>query len=57
MQNIEFKKSKDFTVGVELEMQIIDPNNRDLVQKCSAILTELGNKKNIKHGIIFQIAA
>ena len=49
MQNIEFKKSKDFTVGVELEMQIIDPNNRDLVQKCSAILTELGNKKNIKH--------
>lgn len=49
MQNIEFKKSKDFTVGVELELQIIDPNSRDLVSKCSDILKELGKNANIKH--------
>lgn len=49
MQHIEFKQSKDFTVGVELELQIIEPNSRELVQKCSDLLKELGKNKNIKH--------
>jgi len=46
---IEFKESKDFTIGVELELQLIDPVTRDLKSACSEILKELNDYPNIKH--------
>ena len=49
MQKIEFKQSKDFTVGVELEIQLIDPSTFDLTQATSRILKVLNKNPNFKH--------
>lgn len=49
MQEVEFKSSKDFTIGAELELQLIDPETRDLISSSSKILKELDGYPFIKH--------
>lgn len=52
VEEVEFKTSRDFSVGVELELQLIDPVSRELVQKASTILDRLNGYKNIKHELL-----
>ena len=49
MQVLEFKSSKDFTVGAELELQLIDKESRDLSSSTSTILRGLKNYPYLKH--------
>lgn len=44
-----FKPNKNHTVGVELELQLIDPNTKELSSSTSTILKALNGYPNIKH--------
>ncbi len=44
-----FTSNKNFSVGVELELQLIDPNTKELTSGTTKILNKLGNNQNIKH--------
>jgi len=46
---INFNGSKNHTVGVELELQLIDPGSRELTSATTAILKELKGYPHIKH--------
>ena len=49
MEIINFNGSKNHTVGVELEFQLIDPNSRELTSATSNILKELNGCPYVKH--------
>ena len=49
MEILNFKSCKEHTVGVELELQLINPETRELTSATSKILKELNNYPNIKH--------
>ena len=44
-----FHSNKTFSVGVELELQLIDPNTKELTTGASKIIKELGDNQNVKH--------
>ncbi len=44
-----FHSNKNFSVGVELELQLIDPNTKELTTGSSKIIQELGDYPSIKH--------
>lgn len=44
-----FKSNKHHSVGVELELQLIDPKSRELISGTSKILRSLKDNVNIKH--------
>jgi len=46
---INFNGNKNHSVGVELELQLIDPVSRELTSATSKILKELNGYPNIKH--------
>lgn len=45
----EFKSNKNHTVGVELELQLVDPDTKELSSSASSILKKLKDFPNIKH--------
>ncbi len=49
MELINFNGSKNHTVGVELEFQLIDPNSRELTSATTKILKELDGYPYVKH--------
>ena len=49
MELINFNGSKNHTVGVELELQLIDPNSRELSSATTDILKRLKGYPYIKH--------
>ena len=49
MEIIKFNGTRNHTVGVELEFQLIDPNSRELTSATSNILKELKGYPYIKH--------
>ncbi len=49
MELLNFNGSKNNTVGVELEFQLIDPNSRELTSATSKILKELNGYPYVKH--------
>ncbi|GMR04219.1 MAG: glutamate--cysteine ligase [Thermodesulfobacteriota bacterium] len=50
---IKFNSSKDFTVGVELEIQLIDSHTLGLTQSSTAIIDSLGGfKDSVKHELM-----
>lgn len=46
---IEFKPNRDHTIGVELELQVVDSKTKELASGASKILHELSGYPNIKH--------
>jgi len=49
MQILEFNGVKDHSVGVELELQVIDKNTRELISGTSTLLKSLEGQNNYKH--------
>ena len=49
MELLNFNGSKNHTVGVELEFQLIDPNSRELTSATTNILKELNGYPYVKH--------
>src|SRR3990167_7308746 len=49
MPEKHFKHNKNNTVGVELELQLIDEKTKELTTGTTKILKSLGNYQNIKH--------
>ena len=45
----EFKSNKHHTVGVELELQVIDKNTKELATGTTKIIKALNNPPNVKH--------
>ena len=48
---VHFKENKNHTIGVELELQLIDKNTKELTSAASKILNELGSSPNVKNEI------
>jgi len=46
---MEFKPSKPFTVGIELELQLVDRESFELVDRADVIFSELGSLKGMVH--------
>ena len=44
-----FRSNEKHTIGVELELQLIDQNTKELSSSTSKILKELGASQNVKH--------
>ena len=49
MEKIKFNPSKDPTVGVEVEAQIVDKSTGDLVNIAENIVNGYGNEERVKH--------
>lgn len=49
MELLEFNGVKDHSVGVELEMQVIDQNTKELISGTSTLLKSLQGYNNFKH--------
>ena len=49
MQILEFTSCKEHSVGVELELQLIDGNTKELASATSKIIKELKNYPHVKH--------
>ncbi len=49
MEKIKFKPSKEPTVGVEVESQIVDKSTGDLVNIAENIVNGYGNEERVKH--------
>ena len=49
MEKIKFNPSKEPTVGVEVESQIVDKSNGDLVNIAENIVNGFGNEERVKH--------
>ena len=49
MEKIEFNPSKEPTVGVEVESQIVDKSTGDLVNIAENIVNGYGNEERVKH--------
>lgn len=49
MELLEFNGVKDHSVGVELEIQVIDKNTRELISGTSTLLKSLEGQNNFKH--------
>lgn len=49
MKSIKFKSNKEHTVGVELELQVIDSKTKELTSGASKLLESLNGYTNIKH--------
>lgn len=49
MELLEFNGVKDHSVGVELELQVIDKNTRELISGTSTLLKSLEGHNNYKH--------
>jgi len=49
MEKIKFNPSKEPTVGVEVESQIVDKSTGDLVNIAENIVNGFGNEDRVKH--------
>ena len=49
MEKIKFNPSKEPTVGVEVESQIVDKSTGDLVNIAENIVNGYGNEERVKH--------
>ncbi len=48
--DIKFNDSEDFTLGIELEMQLVDSESLALVQRSSSVIDSLKSfKDSVKH--------
>lgn len=46
---IKFNGNKNHTVGIELELQLIDKNTKELTSATTKIINSLNNTKHVKH--------
>ena len=54
MEKIKFNPSKEPTVGVEVESQIVDKSTGDLVNIAENIVNGYGKKRELNMNYIFQ---
>ena len=59
METLEFRPSKDLTLGIEIELQLLDPDTSDLTPKIDVLLEQINKfdyqgeiKQEVTHGML-----